>query len=78
MNVKSRLPQRRLSMPHLLHGIKFVAPVLILKLILDHVENVATGYVGSGILLADDSILTAAKVVALHTQPHSVSCLLCV
>lgn len=50
----------------LLHGVKLVAAILILELVLDHMKDVPTCCVGGGILLAYDSILTTAKVVALH------------
>lgn len=52
----------------LLHGVKLVAAILVLKLVLDHMKDVPTCCVGGGILLAYDSILTTAKVVALHNR----------
>lgn len=57
-----------------LHWVELIASILVLKLVLDHMEHVATCYVGCGILLTYNCILAAAKVVALQTMPHS-SCL---
>ena len=51
-----------------LHWIKFVAPILVLKLVLDHMKDVTTRYVSCCILLTDNGILAAAKIVALQTK----------
>ena len=58
-----------------LHRIELISPILVLKLVLDHVENVATCYISCCILLAYDGILAAAEVIALQKPPH-VQCLL--
>lgn len=50
------------------HRVELVSAILILPLVLDHMKVVATGGVCSSSLLADDGILTAAKVIALHLQ----------
>lgn len=53
-----------------LHRVELVSPILVLKLVLDHMKNVATCYISCCILLAYDGILAAAKVVALQESPH--------
>ena len=54
-----------------LHWIELIPSILVLELILDHMEDVATCYVSCCILLAYDSILAAAKVIALQEAPQA-------
>ena len=65
-----RGPIRNLA--QLLHGVELIPSILILPLIFHHMEVVATCCVGSRSLLADDGILTAAKIISLRNCTNTI------
>lgn len=54
-----------------LHWVEFVASILVLEWVVDHMKYVSTCCVVGGVLLAYDGVLTAAKIVPLHVTNKS-------
>lgn len=54
-----------------LHWVEFVASILVLEWVIDHMKYVSTCCVVGGVLLAYDGVLAATKIIPLHITNKS-------